>query len=202
MKRAARLGAARLLGEDFFERWREKFPGTFRIQLAMSTAAVASTAVETAATAAVECIAAVIAAARVSAVIATADEAVGFATPVAVIPASKIATMSIVAAVAVVAATPVVTVAIVTATTVEAPAIVAAVEPGSGADEDAADEVIRPVIAVWSAGVRIVAVITISAGRCWPNGAVHGTYSNAHGKLCVSASRGKKKQNPQQSNIF
>jgi hypothetical protein len=117
----------------------------------------------------------------ITAVVASADEAVGVATPVAMI-----ATMSVVAV------TSVVTVAVVTATTVEAAAIVTAVVPGAGADENAAGEVVRPVVAVWSTGVRIVAVITISAGRCWPDGAVHGTYSDAHGKLCVGVSRGKK----------
>ena len=157
-----------------------EIPGTFGIQLAMSTATVAATAVETPTAAAVESIAAVKAATSVSAVIAAADEAVRVAASVAV------------AAVAIIATTSVVTVAVVTATTVEAAAIVAAVEPGAGADEDTAYEVIRPVVAVWSAGVRIVAVVTISAGGRWADGAVYGTYSNAHPKLCVGAARSKK----------
>ena len=135
----------------------------------MSTAAVASTAVES--------IAAVKTAASVSAVIA-ADEAVRVAASVA--------------AAAIIATTSVVTVAIVTAPTVEAAAIVAAVEPGAGADEDAADEVIRAVEAVGCAGVRIVAVVTISAGGRWADGAIYGTYSNAHPNLCVGAARSKK----------
>ena len=146
----------------------------------MSTAAVASTAVES--------IAAVKTAASVSAVIA-ADEAVRVAASVAV------------AAAAIIATTSVVTVAIVTAPTVEAAAIVAAVEPGAGADEDAADEVIRAVEAVGCAGVRIVAVVTISAGGRWADGAIYGTYSNAHPNLCLGAARSKE-QNSQQCDIF
>jgi len=152
----------------------------------MSAAAVASTAVETAATAAMETIAAVIAAARVSAVVAATDEAVGFTAPVAVTPVTVVAPVSVVSAVAVVA------VAIVTAASVEAATIVAAVVPGAGTDEDAAGEVVRSVVAVWSTGVRIVAVVTIGAGRRWPDGAVHRTYSNAHGNLRVSICCGKK----------
>jgi len=162
----------------------------------MSTAAVASTAVESAATAAVESITAVIAAARVAAVVSATDKAVGFATPVAVASVSIATAASVVSTVAIISA-----VAVVTAATVESAAIVAAVEPRAGADEDAADEVIRAVEAVGCAGVRIVAVVTISAGGSWPDRAVHGTYSNAHGKLCVSASRGKK-ENSKQCNVF
>jgi hypothetical protein len=173
------------------ERWLRKIPGAFRNQLAMSTAAVASTAVKTAATAVVAAIP-MVAATRIAAVVsitavvAAADEAVGFPASVAV------AAVAIIAIMFVVAATSVVTVAVVTAMTVEAAAVVAAVVPGAGADEDATDEVVRPVVAVRSAGVRIVAVVTISAGRCRPDGAVHGAYSDAHGKLCVGVSRGKK----------
>jgi hypothetical protein len=147
-------------------------------------AAVASTTVEPAATASVEAIAAV-----ESAAVAATDEAVGFSTPVAVTAVAIIAAMPVIA-MSVVAA------AIISAT-VEAVAIVA-VEPGAGADEDATDEVIRPVVAVWSASVRIVAVVTVSAD--W-RGAVHGTYSNGHANLRVGASRGKK-QNSKQSSIF
>ena len=152
----------------------------------MPTAAMTSTAVEAAATAAVE---------STTAVVSAAGEAVGFATSVAVASASRVARMSIVAAM------PVVAVAVVTAATVESAAIIAAMEPGAGAYEDAADEVVRPIVAVRSAGVRIGAVITISAGRCWPDGAVYGTYSNAHPNLGVSTAHGKK-QNSQQSNKF
>src|SRR5580704_4537161 len=168
---------------SFLDAGRRNFRG-FRNQLAMSAAAVASTAVVAAiAMVAATRIAAVV---SITAVVAAADEAMGFTAPVAVAAVAIIATMFVVAATSVVA------VAVVTASTVEAAAVVAAVVPGAGADEDATDEVVRPVVAVRSAGVRIVAVVTISAGGCRPDGAIHGTYSDAHGKLCVGVSRGKK----------
>ena len=76
-------------------------------------------------------------------------------------------------------------------------------EPGAGADEDATDEVVRPVVTVGSAGVRIVAVVTVSANRRGANGTVYGTDSdtNAEPNLRVGAARGKK-QYSHQSNIF
>jgi len=161
-------------------------------------AAVASTAVEpaTTTTTTVEAVAAmesaVITAAMETAVVAATDEAVGFTAPVAVTAVSIVAVTSV-EAVTVVAA------AIISAT-VEAMSI-EAMEPGAGADEDAAGEVIRSVKAVRSAGVRIVAVVTVRADWRRADGAVHGTYSNGHANLCVGASRSKK-QNSQQSSIF
>src|SRR6266850_2459138 len=98
-------------------------------------AAVASTAVETA-------------------VVAATDEAVGFTAPVAVTAVSIVAITSVEAVTVVAAA--------IKSATVEAMPI-EAVEPGTGADEDAACEVVRSVEAVRSAGVRIVAVVTVSA---------------------------------------
>jgi hypothetical protein len=106
-----------------------------------------------------------------------------------------IATMTVIAAVTIVAMA--VVPAAIIATTVKAATIVA-VEPGAGTDEDAADEVVRSVVAVWRAGVRIVAVVTVGADRRWPN---DGTHSDSHANLGVGAARGKK-QNSQQSNIF
>ena len=141
-------------------------------------AAVASTAVEPTATAAMETTAAV------EAAVAAAET---FMTVESTAP--------------VVAATSVETTAVITAASVEGATIVATVEPRAGADEDAADEVVRTVVAVGRACVRIVAVVTVSAGGRWPDRAVHRTYSDAHGKLRVSACRCKK-QNCQQSNIF
>ena len=111
--------------------------------------------------------------------------------------------MAIVSTASVVTAVSVVAVAIVAATTVEAAtivttAVVATVEPGAGADEDAADEVVRAIVAVWSACVRIVAVVTVGADR---RRAVDGAHSNGHANLGVGAARGEK-QNSQQCNIF
>jgi hypothetical protein len=163
----------------------------------MSTAAVESVA-PTAVITAIAMVAAAREAAVVAivpVVVAATDEAVGVAASIAVAPASIITASSVVAIMSVVP------VAVITAATVEATAIVAAVVPGAGADEDAADEVVRSVEAVRSAGVRIVAVVTISAGGRRPDRAVHGTYSNAHGKLCMSVSRSEE-QNPHECNIF
>ena len=157
------------------------------------SAAVAAATVEPAATAAMESTAAVETIVAVeSAVVAATDEAVGFTAPVAVTAASIVAITSV-EAVTVVAA-PIIS------ATVEAMPI-EAMEPGAGADEDAAGEIIRSVVAVRGAGVRIVAVVTVSADWRRADGAVHGTYSNGHANLCVGASRSKK-QNSQQSSIF
>src|SRR6266481_4923488 len=151
-------------------------------------AAVASTTVEPAATAAMET---TIVAVETAAVTAT-DEAVGFTAPEAVTAVSIVAITSVEAATIVAAA--------IKSATVEAMPI-EAMEPGAGADEDATGEVVRPVETVRSASVRIVAVVTVSADWRGADGAVHGTYSNGHANLCVGASRSKKK-NSQQSSIF
>lgn len=44
-------------------------------------------------------------------------------------------------------------------------AVSVAVEPGAGADEDAADEPVRPVVSVGGTGVGIIAIVAISADR-------------------------------------
>jgi len=98
-------------------------------------------------------------------------------------------------------ATSIVAVAVIAATTVEAAAVVTAVEPWAGADEDAADEVVRSVIAVGSASIGIVAVVTVGAGRGGADGTVNRAYPDTETNLRVGAARGKK-QNSQQSNIF
>jgi hypothetical protein len=161
------------LDQEFSKRWPGEFPGAFRIQLAMSTATV-----ETASTAVVAAIA-MVAATRVSAVVAAAAETVGFTVPVAG------TTMAIISAMAV-------AVAVVTASTVVAVAVVTPVEPGTCADEDAASKVVRPIVAVGSTGVRIVAVVTVSADRRGADGSVNGTDSNSNANLRVGVARGKK----------
>jgi len=163
--------------------------GAFRIQLAMA-AAMASTTVETSsamepATTAVKAFASV----EATAIAATA-------VPTTVAPSMPTATivisaMAIVAAAAVKAIVIVESAAII-ATTIEAVTVVAAVIPGASADEDAAEKVVRPVVAIWSASVRIVAVVTVGADWRWANGAVHGTYSNRYADLRVGAARGEK----------
>ena len=95
------------------------------------------------------------------------------------------------------AAAPVKAMAVIT-TTVEA----ATMEPRAGADEDAADEIVRPVVAVRRTGVGIVAVVTVGADRRGTDGAVNGANPDADANLRVGAARRGEKQDPQQCNIF
>ena len=115
-----------------------------------------------------------------SSAITTTDEAVrvtsAVSAPIAAVTATAVvAAMSIVSAAAIVAV-----------------AVVATVEPGAGADEDSTDEVIRPVVAVWRTGVRIVAIVTIGANRRRADGAVDRAHPNSNTYLGVGAARGKK----------
>jgi len=80
--------------------------------------------------------------------------------------------------------TPIVTVPV--AWTIEAATIVAVI-PRPGTDEDAAYEIIRSVITIRGASIRIVAVITIRTRRRRPNACNHRADSNAHGNLSMSA---------------
>jgi hypothetical protein len=132
----------------------------FAIQLAMAAAVAAASAVDSVVT--VESI-------------ATTEAMIASAVPTAVAP------------VAIVAATTVIATAIIAAT-VEAATVVAAAIPRAGADEDAADKIVRPIVAVRSASVRIVAVVTVGTDR---RRAVDGTYSNGHANLGVGAARGE-----------
>ena len=150
-------------------------------QLAMSTAAVAATAtVEPAATAVVP----------VTAAVASADEATRVAASV------PVAAMSVVSTPAVVSAASIVAVAVIATPTVEAAAIVGAVVPRAGADEDAASEVIRAIVAVGGASVRVVTVVTVGADRGWADRAVNGANPDAHAKLRLGSTSGEK-QNSQ-----
>jgi hypothetical protein len=149
-----------------------------KIQLAMSAAAVASTAVVSATAATVEPTA--------TAAMETIATAEAFTAMEAVVAAAE-------TFMAVESATSIVTATVIAATTVESAAVVAAVEPGTGADEDATGEVVRPVVAVRSASVRIVAVVTVSADRRGADGAVHGAYTDAHAELRLGGACGKKK---------
>jgi hypothetical protein len=79
-------------------------------------------------------------------------------------------------------------------------AIVAAI-PGASTDEDAAREVARAVVTVWSASVRIVAIVTIGTNRCWTNSGVNRADTNTHANLCVCAGCGQE-QNSEQCDIF
>ena len=65
---------------------------------------------------------------------------------------------------------------------------VIAVEPGTGANEDAANEPVGAVVAIWCAGVRRVAIVTISAVLEGVT-AVNRSYSNANPKPNLSVRR-------------
>jgi hypothetical protein len=70
------------------------------------------------------------------------------------------------------------------------------VKPGARADEHATYEVVGPVVAIGSACIRIVAVVTVSADRCRSDADRYGAYTYPHGNLCVCAACNGKKQNP------
>ena len=157
-----------------------KIAGPCKSLLVVSAAARSTTAaVETASeSATVEATAAMETAAGAAVEVAGSAKAVGSAVEVA----TAVATADV-AASAVVTSAPLVIVATATVTTVSAAAVEAvsvAVEPGTGADEDAAYEIIRSVEAVGCAGVRIIIVVAVGAdGR----GAVigRGAKSDAEG---------------------
>ncbi len=87
------------------------------------------------------------------------------------------------------------------------PAIVAAtapaVIPGACADKHAADEPVWPIVAVWRAGVRVIAVVTIIADRGGADPGVHraDSYSNSHANLRLRVARAHQK-NSQQNHVF
>ena len=150
-------------------------------------AAVAATTMESASTAAVESATAAepsaITTAVESAAIATVETFMATETAIAATKTfmAVVAAASIVTTVTVVAAT-------IIATTVEAAAVVPVI-PGAGADEDAANEVVRAIVAVGCAGVRIVAVVTVGADR---GSAVDRAHSDGKANLRVGIARGKK----------
>jgi len=135
----------------------------------MSAAAVASATVVSATTAAMETIATAEAFTTMEAAVATSE------TFMAVEPATSIITATIIAA-----------------TTVESAAVVAAVKPGASADEDTAGEVVRAVVAIGRASVRIVTVVTVGADWGGADGAVHGAYPDAHAELRLGGTSGQK----------
>lgn len=106
--------------------------------------------------------------------------AVEIAAAIAVIKSTSVPASAIVPAAAIIS----------TATVTVSAAVVAvsviAVVPGAGADEDAAYEPIRPVIAVGRAGVRSIVVIPIGADRSW---AVIGRRSKSNAESDVLGAR-------------
>ena len=102
---------------------------------------------------------------------------------------------------AIVAATPVVAAAIISpgATVVAAPII--AVEPRTGADEDAAHKPVGAVVAVRGAVVRVIIIVTVGANgsRTVVDGATNAD-SDTH--LGVRATAKNKKQQSEQSHVL
>jgi hypothetical protein len=87
----------------------------------------------------------------------------------------------------------------VTAITVPGPTVITmppvAVIPRTRADKDAVRKPARTVIAVRSAGIWVIRVVTIGANRSRTNTGNHGTHANTHRDLCASASSEGEKQN-------
>jgi hypothetical protein len=88
-------------------------------------------------------------------------------------------------------------------TVAEARATIEAVIPRSGADKDSAHEVIRAVIAVGRASIRVIAIIPVSANRSGANTCVDraNTDADADTHLSLRVCSGKK-QNPKQCKIL
>src|ERR1700730_3143034 len=147
-------------------------------------AVIAAATVELAASAEVTTAAITVPTMKVPTAIAVA--AVEVTAAVAAIETALIAAATIVAALA---ATVVATAIAVSATVVAAPV------PGTGADEDAACEPVRAVVAVGSAGVEIRIVVAVSAD--WRGAVIDGS-ADAHAEgdaLSVGVGSGEKTNN-------
>jgi hypothetical protein len=57
-------------------------------------------------------------------------------------------------------------IAVTAAEAVAATIAIAPAEPGTGTDEDAADEVVRSIVAIRRTGIRVVAIVAIRTNRC------------------------------------
>ena len=100
------------------------------------------------------------------------------------------------------------TIAVTGATIIPAAAIVAVaptpaptMEPGAGSEEYAIHKVIRAVVPIRCASVRIVAVVPISANRSCSDPYAYGTNADSYRNLSVSLAR-RKNQNCQKCKIF
>ncbi len=149
----------------------------------MSAAAVAATTVEPATAAAMEATAATTtvestaAVSESAAMAAVKTAATGKATPASE-PAATVKATTTVEPSAAEAAT-------VVATASEAPTA----EPRASANEDAAYEVVRTVVSVGCAGIRVITVISVTADGCATVVAAHWTNSDAHRPLRIRVRR-------------
>jgi len=100
--------------------------------------------------------------------------------PVSVVAAAESTSVAVIPASVPISQTAVIAMTIIVRTPVVARSVVAVV-PGSGADKDAADEVFRPVVAIWRAGVWVVTVVSIRTD--WGSGHVARTDPNADSHL-------------------
>ena len=141
-----------------------------------ASAAVKATA-DTAANAAMSCVAAAIAATGIT---AHSTAPITIAAPVAIPPTVTVAEAR---------------------AAIEAAPVKAVIPPRSGADEDAAYEPIRAVIAIGRAGIRVIAIIPVGASRSGADTCVNraNADADAHLSLCIA---GGKKQYREQRNIF
>lgn len=77
---------------------------------------------------------------------------------------------------------------------------VEAVEPGPGADKDAASKVVRPIVAIRGACVRIIAVVSVRAVRRWTHVNRSNSYPNRpDADRHLSTSRSDSRREYQQS---
>jgi hypothetical protein len=76
---------------------------------------------------------------------------------------------------------------------------VVAVEPGTGADEHATDEVVRPIVAIRGAGVWIPTVVAVGTNRSGASGHSNGAnpHADAYPDLSIRVGRGKDKNSKQ-----
>ena len=84
--------------------------------------------------------------------------------------------------------------------TIVATAVVA-MKPGPRSNEYAACKIVRPVVAVRRAGIRVIAVVSISTDR-WRSHVDGGNaHSDMHGNLSVSSSR-HRDEHPHHDHVF
>jgi hypothetical protein len=77
------------------------------------------------------------------------------------------------------------------------------VPPRARTDKHAAYKPVRPIVAVWGAGIWVIPVIAISANRRGADPAVHraDSHPNSHANLRLRVARAHQK-NSQQNHVF
>jgi len=103
-------------------------------------------------------------------------ESVVVTAPVSVAPAAVISMI-------VTVATTIVAVSVITSVVARPIAAIVGVVPGTCSDENAADEVVRAVIAVWRAGIWVIGVVAVGAHRRRTQIVVTRAYPHTHRHL-------------------